>query len=430
MRTTTWLGGVSLLLALGARAGADNVPYTAVVTKAEAEVRCGRSNDPQLYPTNRLPWGAHVQVLEEFPDGWLAIRPPENSFSYINTRFIVRASSAQPHWVVMAAPRDTVPVLIGSEVVKTRPTVEGTRLPRGALVVQLPMGRVQVDTTGDEGSWLPIVPPEGEVRYIRAEAVARTNAPPAPVNPARVVHTPEKAGETTVRFDATPVTPVTPGTSPSTGPARDPTPGGDIEGTWQRAQQAERAGNVAEALRLYDHVAADGINTHHDLAVQAVNRAYWLRQNNGAAGAGSPFRPASEGRPAPEGGNRFHPLPAEPTPPPTVRLAAPSGQLTPAREPAASSPGPSPTAGPAHPAPAAAVWSTPGRLRRAGRALESRRTYVLETSQGLPMMYVTPEPGIDLEPYVNQNVQLFGPAIYHGELRANYMTVTQVQPLP
>jgi hypothetical protein len=55
---------------------------------------------------------------------------------------------------------------------------------------------------------------------------------------------------------------------------------------------------------------------------------------------------------------------------------------------------------------------------------------VLETSQGLPMMYVTPEPGIDLEPYVNQNVQLFGPAIYHGELRANYMTVTQVQPLP
>jgi hypothetical protein len=74
--------------------------------------------------------------------------------------------------------------------------------------------------------------------------------------------------------------------------------------------------------------------------------------------------------------------------------------------------------------------SGPGRLRRAGRCVEYRRTYVLETGQGIPTLYVTPQDGLDLEPYVNRNVELFGPAIYRGDLRANYMTVVRVQPLP
>src|SRR5205085_5070859 len=74
--------------------------------------------------------------------------------------------------------------------------------------------------------------------------------------------------------------------------------------------------------------------------------------------------------------------------------------------------------------------SGPGRLRRAGRAVEYQRTYVLEDAQGLPLLYVSPEPGIDLEPYVEHNVELFGHSAYRGDIRAYYMTVSRVQPLP
>jgi hypothetical protein len=126
--------------------------------------------------------------------------------------------------------------------------------------------------------------------------------------------------------------------------------------------------------------------------------------------------PASEVRYT--GGNRFYPLPTDPAP--TVRLAAPS-----------------PSAGPADTGPlpahhlAGATASNPGVLNRAGRAIESQRTYVLMTSQG--HLYATAQPGLDpnlLEQYVGARVQLFGTTSYHKELRAYCMTVTNVQVLP
>jgi hypothetical protein len=80
--------------------------------------------------------------------------------------------------------------------------------------------------------------------------------------------------------------------------------------------------------------------------------------------------------------------------------------------------------------PAGQNWPTySGRLRRAGRSVDSHRAYVLE-SRGYPVMYVVPQPGIDLEPYVDRNVELTGPAAYRGDYRANHMTAVRVQPLP
>ncbi len=109
-----------------------------------------------------------------------------------------------------------------------------------------------------------------------------------------------------------------------------------------------------------------------------------------------------------------------------MRLAAPSGTVE-----------PPPSA--FHPAtPPKPAWqpvvdgypsSGPGKLRRAGRVLEGRKTYVLESSANYPMLYVTPGPNVDLDPYLGQFVELFGPAVYNGDLRANYMTVMRVQPV-
>lgn len=72
----------------------------------------------------------------------------------------------------------------------------------------------------------------------------------------------------------------------------------------------------------------------------------------------------------------------------------------------------------------------PGRLRRAGFFVDGKQAYVLEDSTGRPHLYVTAQPGVHLEPYINRIVTLTGPTVYRGDLRANYMTVVQVQPLP
>jgi hypothetical protein len=37
---------------------------------------------------------------------------------------------------------------------------------------------------------------------------------------------------------------------------------------------------------------------------------------------------------------------------------------------------------------------------------------------------------VNLEQYVGKKVELLGPAVYRGDLRANYMTVVQVRDVP
>jgi MraZ protein len=68
----------------------------------------------------------------------------------------------------------------------------------------------------------------------------------------------------------------------------------------------------------------------------------------------------------------------------------------------------------------------PGRLRRAGFFVDGKQAYVLENSQGRPLLYVTAQAGLNLEPYVNRTVDLQGSVIYYAELRSDYMTATTV----
>src|SRR5262249_43222381 len=113
-----------------------------------------------------------VEVLQELEGGWLKVRPPEGSFSWVNTRFLEHIVPHQPNYVVATEGVD-VPVFMGSGVVKGR-TVVGAKLKRGAQVTSIGPSR-----TDEEGTWMPIEPPPGEGRYLRAEAVTR-RAPTAP----------------------------------------------------------------------------------------------------------------------------------------------------------------------------------------------------------------------------------------------------------
>jgi len=43
-------------------------------------------------------------------------------------------------------------------------------------------------------------------------------------------------------------------------------------------------------------------------------------------------------------------------------------------------------------------------------------------------MYVAAGPDVNLVPYLEREVYLYGPVVYSGELRNNFMTVVQVRP--
>jgi hypothetical protein len=73
--------------------------------------------------------------------------------------------------------------------------------------------------------------------------------------------------------------------------------------------------------------------------------------------------------------------------------------------------------------------TNPGRLRRAGFYVDGKQAYVLEDSQGHPQIYATSQPGVDLEGFVNKIVTLSGVVMYRGDLRTNYVTVSQVSAL-
>ncbi len=407
MRSALLAGGTALALALAlalAPCGraADPVPYAASVTAPDAEARSGPSADAKFYPTNRLRRGDVVQVLKERPDGWLEIRPPEGSFSWINTRFVSQPFAAQPNnYVITAPPGEKVPAMVGGELVEAKPTVEGARLERATQVRRYERaGHPGMNKTDADGTWMPIEPPAGEVRYLRADAVARPPSPPAPGAAPGPAAPGAAAGSTFIPAPGQPL------------PANENPTHAELDELYARAVAAERAGDVNQAARLYSRVAALGLPINHTYARQALHRASYLL--GGAGGA------------APAVDSRVYSMPAEPPPPPSARLArpfppAPGQPAAPAGATFTTSRQPGDTG-------AAPRWV--GRLRRAGRGIGDRPTYVLESTRGVPILYANPGPGVDLESLVGRDVELVGNAVYYGEVRANYMAVTQVRQVP
>jgi SH3-like domain-containing protein len=359
-----------LLLATTLRA--DEVPNTATVTVAEAEVRSGPGATAQMYVTNRLHTGDRVEIIKEMDGGWLAIKPPAGSFSWVNSRYLKQNVPTLPIWRVTD---DKVPVLLGSTIKDGKPTVEGTKVNKGTQ-----LRAVGAMKMADDGYWLPVQPPPGELRYIRAESVSRKSkdsaAPGAPpAAPPGIPNPPDSFPPAVV-----------PGAPSATPPGAEGNKGGNDLAT--RAQQAERTGQYTEAIQLYRQLGAETANSNHALSVEAYNRAQWLADR-------------LQVNPPPQQGN-------DPRTPATT-----TGRQAPAATPPAG-------------------WSNsgPGWLRRAGRCIDYSTMYVLENSQGIPILYATAQTGYSLETYMNRNVELIGVRQYRSDLRAFHMTVMQVHPLP
>ncbi|NBR06230.1 MAG: SH3 domain-containing protein [Planctomycetes bacterium] len=374
-------------------AGSQTVPFTARIILPNAEVRSGPGSDSKLYGTNNLKAGDIITVVQERADGWLAIRPPDGSFSWVQSKYLQRIVATQPNYLVQTNDGNKVPVYIGSAMLNTKPTLESARLARGTQVKSL--GAEQSD--GKE-NWIPIVPPENELRYIRCEAIGKqaVQANPAPA--------------------AVPAMTTNPGNQNTIVNANSAVPNCDPNQRWNQAISAESAGQSTEAIRLYTQIGQDFACSQPMFSSQSYGRAAWLR-DCASKGKTNTIQACAPGQPKLTNKALVQAVSNSQNNAPTAPIATmvPQGN------------GPSPT-------PIKSINSGtgsgvgPGFLRKAGRPQGYEPSYYIESQQGRPLIYLVPAPGQNLDAFLNQRVEVSGPTTYRSDMRAYVMTAYQIQP--
>src|SRR3954471_3945960 len=139
---------------------AEPLPYQARVIVGGASVYSGPGD--KFYPTDTLTQGDTVEVYREKSGGWLAIRPPIGSFSWVAERDLIIKDGGLAEVV-----KDDVASRIGSRLTEQHNAAQ-IRLKKGESVEVL--GEQNI---GGE-KWFKIAPPAGEFRWIQASIVERT----------------------------------------------------------------------------------------------------------------------------------------------------------------------------------------------------------------------------------------------------------------
>jgi hypothetical protein len=361
---------IGLFLAAGS-ASAQNVPappkYREVVVTAEkVEVRSGGT--PTYPVTSVLNKGDRVLVVrpaQKFP-GWLEIKPPSGSFSWISSMQVKKTGPSDA--VVMAGEDSTptVPVLAGSMLDHNKRGIEAVKVTRGTLVVVL--GKEEV---GSDGTWLPIQPTEQEVRYIPSDAVRDLTLGEAPLY--------QQGGPSAV------------GAAPVAGP---PT-------LLMQANQAYQQRDLARAEQLYNAAAAQSKDANEK--VYCYNQLSRIASESRDVARVQPGYPANNTVPglAPGQNTALYS---------STVAGTPTNRLT--------------------PTPTGPSWSGWGVLRKtAFTTKDGQPMYVLESRQdGQGAMYAATPPNLTLEARIGQWVCLYGQMSYGGDdaLHAQYMVVSHV----
>lgn len=146
-------------------------PYVATIAEDGAPVQSGPGRN--YYVTGRLRRGAEVEVYRHDAGGWLAIRPPDGSFSLVGSRYLRRNGDG-----LATVLEDQVGARVGSLESPDRDVVQ-VRLARGEEVRLLEPE--PVTSPNSRQSWYMISPPAGEFRWVHESRVvggARADAVP------------------------------------------------------------------------------------------------------------------------------------------------------------------------------------------------------------------------------------------------------------
>ncbi len=138
-------------------------PYPVFVAEQEAFARCGPSSD--YYRTDPLRHGQELEVYAETEDGWLGIRPPEESFCWIPAETVELDESKETGIVI----EDRTVAWIGTQLGRARTYRWQVQLAKGEPVTIV--GRSEREGPDGPQLWLRIVPPSGEYRWVHRNQV-------------------------------------------------------------------------------------------------------------------------------------------------------------------------------------------------------------------------------------------------------------------
>jgi hypothetical protein len=164
VRANWWILGLLGLLAARASA-ADGFPYEAFVCADMAEVVAGPGH--RHYVTDRLARGTKVEIYREEASGWLAIRPPEGSFSWVPAEFVERIDGDH-----LGRVKEATGAWIGTTIEHVSEHRQDVTLKAGELV-QILGERSVGGKTSNGRTWLKVAPPAGEYRWIYLRDVSR-----------------------------------------------------------------------------------------------------------------------------------------------------------------------------------------------------------------------------------------------------------------
>lgn len=218
---------------------AAEFPFDGYIAAPQAEIASGPGR--RFYTTGKLPRGTKVEVYREDDAGWLAIRPPEGSFSWIPAEHVEQLDDD------MGKVRSATESWIGTSIEDVKQHKSQVSLKAGE-VVQI-IDRKKVATEDGEEAWLKIAPPAGEFRYVHSRDVSREPVEVETANPNMLI--PALAQ---VEADA----PI-PAVSPGAGEPEEPRP--------------FRAATGAIALRDIDEVRSRLASMREDLAGLAQTSA-------------------------------------------------------------------------------------------------------------------------------------------------------------
>ncbi len=157
---------VGCLIVIGGTLRADEPlvvdPYKVYAATSEALLRCGP--DEEYYRTDQLKPGQELEVYVETEDGWLGVRPPDTSFSWIPASQ-VRLSNDHKTGIVE---HKKAVAWVGSNLGTARKYRWQVRLAPGEQVAVISESK-SATATGEEETWLKIVPPPGEFRWIHVK---------------------------------------------------------------------------------------------------------------------------------------------------------------------------------------------------------------------------------------------------------------------
>ncbi|QDS90642.1 hypothetical protein EC9_48560 [Rosistilla ulvae] len=158
---------VSILTSAAFAAGPVDEPYTVYVSEAGSYARCGPSGEH--YRTDRLIEGEALEVYLETDDGWLGIRPPETSFCWVPADQVEIDADGTTGTITDP---DAV-AWIGTNLGRARKYRWQVQFQVGETVALIGNSSRETES-GDQETWLRIVPPPGEFRWIHDSQIVKS----------------------------------------------------------------------------------------------------------------------------------------------------------------------------------------------------------------------------------------------------------------